>query len=228
MTSPPFKMSYLKTIDIWYEDGGMVADELRGASMLESGTYSSDHPDVQSLIERLNDKIFESGSQARISDMTVDYSIGIEGRDTRTSVDYRVILEGNIADYVITRDSQRALVDLNWRGLTVEGPVTIDGAEINDPFVFLESNFPVTYDAISGTAAERIFTEYLINADFVLGQPLENWHFLFDPTGLNVDAGTFGLDESISGFVRSSWTMGERQPATGTSGGTHRRGGNYD
>jgi hypothetical protein len=32
---------------------------------------------------------------------------------------------------------------------------------------------------------------------------------LFDPTGINVDAGTFGLDESIAGFVVSSWTMGE-------------------
>jgi hypothetical protein len=38
---------------------------------------------------------------------------------------------------------------------------------------------------------------------------MTNWHFLFDPTGINVDAGTFGLDESISGFVISHWTMGE-------------------
>ena len=40
-------------------------------------------------------------------------------------------------------------------------------------------------------------------------QPITNWHFLFDPTGINVDAGTFGLDESIAGFVVSHWTMGE-------------------
>ena len=32
---------------------------------------------------------------------------------------------------------------------------------------------------------------------------------MFDPTGITSDAGTFGLDESISGFVVSSWTMGE-------------------
>jgi len=49
----------------------------------------------------------------------------------------------------------------------------------------------------------------LINADFILEQPLTNWHFLFDPTGINADANTFGLDESIQGFVVSSWTMGE-------------------
>jgi hypothetical protein len=49
----------------------------------------------------------------------------------------------------------------------------------------------------------------MIDADFILEQPLTNWHFLFDPTGINVDAGTFGLDETIAGFVVSSWTMGE-------------------
>jgi len=32
---------------------------------------------------------------------------------------------------------------------------------------------------------------------------------LFDPTGINVDASTFGLSEEISGFVISSYTMGE-------------------
>jgi len=32
---------------------------------------------------------------------------------------------------------------------------------------------------------------------------------LFDPTGITSDAGTFGLDDEISGFVISSWTMGE-------------------
>jgi hypothetical protein len=35
------------------------------------------------------------------------------------------------------------------------------------------------------------------------------WHFLFDPTGINVDAATYGLSEEILGFVVSSFTMGE-------------------
>ena len=32
---------------------------------------------------------------------------------------------------------------------------------------------------------------------------------MFDPTGINVDASTFGLSEEIAGFVVSSFTMGE-------------------
>ncbi len=205
----PFKMSYLKTIHIWYEDGGVVGDELRGNDISLSGQYDSSHPDVQSLIERLNTSILRSGSQVSISDMSVDYTFGLYGGEERASIDYKIILSGELVNYVITKDTQKTLVDLGWRGLSVDGSVVVDGQEINDPFAFVEDNLPVTRDAISGTAGERIFDEYLLNADFVLEQPLENWHFLFDPTGINVDAGTFGLSEEISGFVKSSWTMGE-------------------
>jgi len=205
----PFKMSYLKTIHIWYEDGGVIGDELRGNDITISGQYDSSHPDVQSLIERLNAAIFQSGSQVGISDMSVDYTFGLYGGDERASIDYKIILSGELVNYVITKDTQKTLVDLGWRGLSVDGSVMIDGQEINDPFTFVEDNLPVTRDTISGTAGERIFDKYLINADFVLEQPLENWHFLFDPTGINVDAGTFGLGDEISGFVKSSWTMGE-------------------
>ena len=205
----PFQMKYLKTIHVWYEDGGMIADELRGMNVSESGTFESTHPDVRSLVSRLNNAIIEKSSYASITDMTVDYSFLISGSHDRATIDYKVILNGNLANYVITKDAQRALIDLGWRALSIDGDVIIDGTEINDPFSFAERNMPVTADAIRGTNAERIFEEYMINADFILEQPLENWHFLFDPTGINVDAGTFGLDESIQGFVKSIWTMGE-------------------
>ena len=54
-----------------------------------------------------------------------------------------------------------------------------------------------------------LLSESIIDAEGIKNQPLTNWHFLFDPTGINVDASTFGLSEEISGFVVSSFTMGE-------------------
>src|SRR3989337_3341382 len=48
-----------------------------------------------------------------------------------------------------------------------------------------------------------------MNADGIRDQPLGNWHDLFDPTGINVDASTFGLHKSISGCVVHTFTMGE-------------------
>ncbi len=205
----PFKISYLKTFFIEYADGGNLFDTLRGNEWTLSNTADSSDPGVQKLINELNKKILADGSQARVSDLNVSYDFHLKARNINTSVDYRVILEGELTNYVITKDSQRTLVDLGWRGFSTDSEIVIDGVEINIPFNALQSQEPDVFTFFTGTEAEDIFSTPLINADFILQQPMTNWHFLFDPTGINVDAGTFGLDESISGFVVSSWTMGE-------------------
>ncbi len=207
--SSPFKMSYLKTIFIEYPNGGNLFDELHGNAWAVSGTADSSDPAVKELIGKLNRGIADDGSQARISDLSVSYDFQLKARNINTAIDYKVVLEGTLIDYVITRDSQRTLVDMGWRGITAEGPVVIDGVDINIPINLIRDQEPGVYTFLTGTEAEDILSKNLINADFVLEQPLTNWHFLFDPTGINVDAGTFGLDEEIAGFVVSSWTMGE-------------------
>ena len=205
----PFKMNYQRTVFIEYPQTGQLFDLLRDKEWTVTGTADSSNPGVQQLISNMNQGISEKGSQARISDLNVFYNFGLHGRDIGTSIDYKVILEGTLVDYVITQDSQQTLVDLGWRGLSATGEVEIDGVEINIPLSIIESEEPELYNIISGTDAESVLTRNLINADFILEQPLTNWHFLFDPTGINADAMTFGLDESIAGFVVSSWTMGE-------------------
>jgi len=141
--------------------------------------------------------------------LNVSYDFHLKARNINTSIDYRVIIEGKLIDYVITQDSRRTLVDLGWRGLSAQGPVVIDGVDINIPINILKDKEPVVFTFLKDTEADEILHKNLIDADFILEQPLTNWHFLFDPTGINVDAGTFGLSEDISGFVVSSWTMGE-------------------
>jgi hypothetical protein len=205
----PFKMSYLKTVFIEYPNGGVLFDELSTSQWIVSGTADSTNPGVQELMSNLNNGIQSDGSQARISDLNVIYEFQLKGRSIQTSIDYRVVLEGTITDYIITEDSQKKLVDLGWRGLTTTSPITIDGIEINIPLGVLETEEPILYNTFVGTEAESVLNRELINADFILEQPLTNWHFLFDPTGINADANTFGLDSSIAGFVVSSWTMGE-------------------
>ncbi len=205
----PFKISYLKTVFIEYADGGNLFDVLRGNEWTVTSTADSSDPGVQKLIDELNKKILADGSQAMVSDLNVSYDFHLKARNINTSVDYRVILEGELSNYVITKDSQRSLIDLGWRGFSTDSEIVIDGVEINIPINILKDQEPDAYTFIAGTEAEDILSTPLINADFILQQPLKNWHFLFDPTGINVDAGTFGLDESISGFVVSSWTMGE-------------------
>ena len=65
------------------------------------------------------------------------------------------------------------------------------------------------YSAVQGTEAEAILNTPLMDASGIKAQPLGNWHFLFDPTGINVDASQFGMSEELAGLVWSSYTMGE-------------------
>ena len=205
----PFKMSYLKTVFIEYPNGGDLFDALGGTQWKTAGTADATNPGVQKLMNELNDGIQQDGSQARVSDLNVLYEFQLTGRNLQTSIDYRVILEGSITDYIITEDSQKKLVDLGWRGLTATSSIIIDGVEINIPLDTLKTEEPILYNTFIDTEAENVLNRELINAHFIVEQPLTNWHFLFDPTGINADANTFGLDDSIQGFVVSSWTMGE-------------------
>ena len=207
--SSPFSMNYQKTVFIEYPNGGNLFDELHGKEWTVSGTADSSNPGVQDLMKKLNQKISNDGSHAHISDLNVSYEFYLKGRNINTSIDYKVLLEGTLSGYVITKDAQRTLVDLGWRGMSVNDEINIDGVEINIPINMLRDQEPTVFAVFQGTEAEQVLHRPIINADFILEQPLTNWHFLFDPTGINVDAGTFGLDESISGFVVSSWTMGE-------------------
>ncbi len=205
----PFKMTYQKTVFIEYPNGGNLFKELQGKEWTVANTVGTSDPGVQDLMKKLNNGIADDGSQARISDLNVTYDIHLKARNINTSIDYKVILEGTLSDYTITKDSQRTLVDLGWRGLTAEGEIVVDGVEINIPINILRDQEPSVYAIFAGTEAEEVLHKHLINADFILEQPLTNWHFLFFFSGINVDAGTFGLDEEIAGFVVSSWTMGE-------------------
>jgi hypothetical protein len=205
----PFTYSYLKTIFIEYPNGGKLFDELHDKEWTVSGTADASNPEVQKLIESLNKKMQSDGSHAHISDLNVTYDFHLKGRNLQASIDYKVILKGTLSGYVITKDQVRTLVDMGWRGMGTNDSIIIDNVEINMPISLLKSKEPVVYEVLQNTEADSILSKGLLNADFILQQPMTNWHFLFDPTGINVDAGTFGLDKSISGFVISSWTMGE-------------------
>jgi hypothetical protein len=120
-----------------------------------------------------------------------------------------------ITNHVLRESSggNSGLVDMNWRGLVVPGDVIVNSkgvdAEINLPISFVADTAPGLYNAIQGSEAETLLNNPIIDASGIKAQPLGNWHFLFDPTGINVDASTYGMSEELAGVVWSSYTMGE-------------------
>ena len=210
------EMKYQKTIFIEYNDGGKIAEEMRGKEMSVAFVADTTNPGVAKLRDQLNQNIASKGSSTRITDMTLDYSAQLTGRGLNTSIDYKIILKPTITNYVIRQNSANspAIVDVSWRGLVVNGAFNVNTAqygdvEINMPISFIKANLPDVYSVIAGTDAESLLSKSIIDASFIETQPLSNWHFLFDPTGINVDASTYGLSKDVTGFVVSAFTMGE-------------------
>ena len=54
--------------------------------------------------------------------------------------------------------------------------------------------------------ASELLSTRLMDGDEIKAQPIGNWHFLFDPTGIGADASQYGFQ---TGSVISSFTMGE-------------------
>jgi hypothetical protein len=108
-------------------------------------------------------------------------------------------------------ETSSALIDANWRGLSVKGPVIISNEEQGDVDIntltgFLKKETPEVFEKISGTEGEALLNDSLIDASGILSQPLSNWHHLFDPSGTISETAKWGYTEKL---VITSFTMGE-------------------
>ena len=209
------EIKFQRTVILNYDEGGMLADELRGQKVAKTFTVTSADPGVNELRDRINYQFSQLGSSAVVTDVQIDYDTKLTGRGLNTSVDYKIILTMEISNHVLRESSggNSGLVDMNWRGLMIPGDVTVNSKgidhEINLPISFVANSAPGLYSAIQGTEAETLLNTPIMDASGIKAQPLGNWHFLFDPTGINVDASTYGMSEELAGVVWSSYTMGE-------------------
>jgi hypothetical protein len=207
------KMVYQRTINIDYSDGGNLAETLNGMMKEISFSTDSSNPGVQSLISKINSYTLSQGSQAQITDLTLEYRTLMTGRSTSMSVDYTVILHPTIHNFVIKQGSGNAptLLDVDWRGFGAIGPVVINtpaygDVEINLPISTFDRFVPSLGLSLKSSDAGELLSTRLMNGDEIKEQPIGNWHFLFDPTGINADASKYGFQ---TGSVISSFTMGE-------------------
>jgi len=207
------KMTYQRSVNIDYSDGGKLAETMYGKNSQIKFSADSSNPSVQSLISKINSYILSHNSQAQITDLTVEYKSLMTGRSTSMSVDYTVILHPTIHNFVIKQGSGNdpTLLDVDWRGFGAIGPVIINtpaygDVEINLPISTFERFTPSLALSIQASDAGQLVNTRLMDGDEIKAQPIGNWHFLFDPTGIGADASQYGFQ---TGSVISSFTMGE-------------------
>ena len=210
------KMTYQRSINIDYSDGGELAETMYGVNHQIKFSADASNPSVQSLISKINSYILSQGSIAQITDLTVEYNSLMTGRTSSMSVDYTIILHPTINNFVIKAGSGNdpTLLDVDWRGFGAIGPVVIStpaygDVEINMPISTFERFTPALALSLKASDAGELLSTRLMDGDEIKAQPIGNWHFLFDPTGISVDASQHGLDSEISGNVVSRFTMGE-------------------
>jgi len=207
------KMTYQRSVNIDYSDGGKLAETMYGKNNQIVFSADSSNPSVQSLISKLNSYILSQGSIAQITDLTVEYNSLMTGRTSSMSVDYTIILHPTIHNFVIKAGSGNdpTLLDVDWRGFGVVGPVVIStpaygDVEINMPISTFERFTPSLALSLKASDAGELLSTRLMDGDEIKAQPIGNWHFLFDPTGIGADASQYGFQ---TGSVISSFTMGE-------------------
>ena len=207
------KMTYQRTIWVDYSDGGSLADTLAGKNVTMVFSVDSSAMGMQDLIKKLNSSIASNNSIAKITDLSLDYVAVMTGRDNKMSIDYKIVLHPEVENFVMREytGTNSALIDIDWRGFGASGPIEIYApnygmTEINLPISLFDRHTPNISMQLKTSEAGELLTRELMNADGIRDQPIGNWHFLFDPTGIGVDAAQHGFQ---TGAVISKYTMGE-------------------
>jgi len=196
------KMTYQRSVNIDYSDGGKLAETMYGKNNQIKFSADSSNPSVQSLISKINSYILSQGSIAQITDLTVEYNSLMTGRTSSMSVDYTIILHPTIHNFVIKAGSGNnpTLLDVDWRGFGAVGPVVIStptygDVEINMPISTFERFTPALALSLKASDAGELLSTRLMDGDEIKAQPIGNWHFLFDPTGIGADASQYGFQQ---------------------------------
>ena len=205
-----FTASFLQSYTIRHDGQGELADRLAGQEWSIEETYGSSDPGVAAMTDALNARILAEQSQAYFTDITVEYEAEMKEREATTDIDYKIEISGNVENFVITDEdpTHPGIIDMGWRYFSVDEPVMLGGFDINSPAAALEARSPGVYEILAGTEAIDLLSEPLMLEEG-FASPLDIWHFLFDPTGINVDAGQFGLSDAFVNQAISKYTLGE-------------------
>lgn len=205
------KFTFQRTVLIEYDDGGIIADGLRGKQTSIQFSADRSTKGMDELVQKINENLQQSGSTVWVSDLTLQYSVELIGRGGSTTIDYKITMIPTISGFLIREYNEdvSALFDVNWRGIKVDGPIVLSDSEqeieINKPISFLKKEFPIVYDVITEAGSEKIFESSMIDASGIKQLPIAKWHSLTDPTAIMSDTSQYGF----KGDVLTAFSMGE-------------------
>jgi hypothetical protein len=206
----------VRFLTLSYPAGGALSKEFNGKS--EHVRFTMNAP--QNVISTINQDIAsEKQSPVRITNATIEYNGDLLGQPDSLLASYKLDLKAFISNYVLQSSSNNSIIDLNWRSLIVNQPLVVDTPKygkvnINAPIGLFQITHPAVAQQLMNSPAADIMQDPLLNFQTV-GAPMDNWHFLFDPTGSI--AGASGLFSQQPGSrAVSVYALGESSLREGT------------
>jgi hypothetical protein len=206
----------VRFLTLSYPAGGALSKEFNGKS--EHVRFTMNAP--QNVISTINQDIAsQKQSPVRITNATIEYNGDLLGQPDSLLASYKLDLKAFISNYVLQSSSNNSIIDLNWRSLIVNQPLVVDTPKygkvnINAPIGLFQITHPAVAQQLMNSPAADIMHDPLLNFQTV-GAPMDNWHFLFDPTGSI--AGASGLFSQQPGSrAVSVYALGESSLREGT------------
>jgi hypothetical protein len=203
----------VRFITLSYPAGGPLAKQFNGKSEHVRFTVSGTAGGMDQLYAAFNRAFAsEKNSHVQLSNATLTYTGDLLGEPTQALISYKVDIQPTLSNYVLQNTTQGTVIDLNWRGVTVSQPTIIDTPKYGK----INVNAPIgLFQALDTSLARELLNSQAASImqaplfDFSsLGADMNNWHFLFDPTGSI--AGASGLFQQQPGSrAVSVYALGE-------------------
>lgn len=206
-------LTAVRFLTFTYQPGSPLSNQFNGKAEHVRFTLNGTGGGMSQLISTFNQDIAnEKQSPVRIVNATLQYSGDLIGEPNQLLVSYKVDLKPVITNYVLQNGTQGAVVDLAWRSVSVNQPLIVNTphygkVNINAPIGLFQILHPVLAQQLLNSPAADIMLDPLLNFQ-TIGTTMDNWHFLFDPTGSI--AGASGLFSQQPGSrAVSVYALGE-------------------
>lgn len=206
----------VRSITLTYPADSSLAQELKGqnkriAFALNGTAGQQDDAGVSLVINSINAAMLEANSPVQASAAKISYSAVLRGEPTRAIISYKTEIKPTLEKYVLETQGTSKIVDLEWRGIAINGPIVLNAPEVgeidvNRPVGLLQVLYPNVATKLMGTEAREIMEDPILNFkafDF----PIASWHQLFDPVGAY--GGSAGLQGTDGAKVLSVYAYGE-------------------
>jgi hypothetical protein len=190
----------VKTVTLSYPAGSALAQELNGKServQFElNGTAGNSTNGTSELINAMNRAFGAAKSPVQIEQAMITYTAILKGGPDTTLISYRTEIEPKLQQFVISADPSSDIVDLEWRGIVIQGPLVmtptavtttpsdlqVSEIDINRPIGLLQALHPTVAEKLANTAASEVLNDPILNFK-AFDTPMGIWHRLFDPVG---------------------------------------------